>query len=205
MLEMRTGIWGYSAHTDPYAIGASDITGLIPVYAKLSHGVSETDGGTFLYKKPKERQEAMFVGKKPLVKILREEYVLYPYAYKVDGVEQMVYGLRGYLEDEDGDVLMALCETSPTEAGRGERELDTKKLRLFMAMELATKPMYKPLYRKVHDVAMMPCLNSGVPVEFTASKDLGRRLFDCGMYLRFATLEEMDVHLKTVPGNLLPW
>ncbi len=128
--------------------------------------------------------------------IFNFERTLFPhrFKYRSNGESVSVNVCKGTIYTDEGHILMILCSNSREFPDENNF---SKVLRLYVSTELAEKPVYKNLYKRLFEEVVSSCFSKKIEVVYISSREIGDRVFNCKIELDFNSIEELEEHLKT--------
>jgi len=192
---------------DPFTVGATDLTGLWPLYVLPLGNNSSTETlscGVHVYEKP---LKGMFTTRlsnyDDLLTSLRENLYATDYRHVSKTGDRYYTARRGYLAHRDGGLLAVLCARCPDPfAENGEAR--PEKLVHFVANDFHTDPRSRGIYKKVTEIWTGPLMASGVETVFLPPRRIEEKIYRSGFGIGFSTLEELRAHLENEVRDFLP-
>jgi len=191
-----------SEHLDPLTMGSSTSARYIPVYAHRHIFKNPTFVG--------EDNEVIIFGKLNslsggqklsyddiLTSLTHPGYSnLVRHKFDVNSVRHSVGVYRGYLCDENKNILMVLTyRGSHEEALIGD--INPRHLRLFVSKDFLVNPIYKNLYKRLYTDYILRCIEEDVEVLYLKSEEIEARVFSNQFKVEFNSITELMSHLST--------
>jgi hypothetical protein len=210
---IRNYIYG-RFEANPFVIGTTNRNEYFPVYAifenqafnysenKLSeHLINDI----FLYKKPQNNTYTKVGIRRydDLFTVLKDSGKINVYTFVYNEVNYYLNCLKGYIADENDNILLILTTNSFNIFKEYTGDLKTDNLKLYVSNELIINEKYKNLFKKINSEYIQYCYNNNIEVVFTNSEKIQKTVYSNDFNVEFNNLEELNNHLKSGIGENL--
>jgi len=210
---IRNYIYG-QFKANPFVIGTTNRNEYFPVYTIFENQALNNNenklsehliNNIFLYKKP-ENQTHTKVGTgryDDLFTVLRDSGKVRVYTFVYNEVNYYLNCIKGYIADENDNILLILTTNSFNIFKEDTGDLKTNHLKLYVSNELVINEIYKNLFKKINSEYIEYCYNNDIEVVFTNSKKIQKAVYSNDFNVKFNNLEELNIHLKSGVGENL--
>jgi len=193
---------------DPFTVGATDLTGLWPLYALPLDGNRSLErvlDGVHVYERPVDGRYATRLSSYgDLMASLTENLYTTDYRHVAKAGEAHFTACRGYLAHKGGDPLTILCSRTEDPFSGPWGNADPEKLVHFVASDFHADPKSRGIHKKVRELWVDPLMASGVETVFLPPRRILERVYRSGFGVGFNDLEELRFHLENEVRDFLP-
>lgn len=202
ILEEHYGSYG-TFDPDKNIIAVSDINDYVPFYVGDSYELVTND--VYLYNKPERNVNGRSVKTYPsLLSYLKQSISMRVFKYTLDGVENKLYFMQGYIVDESNNILLILTCKDKSAADKHRYTQEDKELfRLYVSTEFLKNPIYKNFYKKIYKDYIDKFLEEDIEVVYTTSDKIHNSVFKDGFEINYNSLTELTELLHTEPAEIL--
>ena len=204
ILEEHIGSYG-TLDPNVYVSGVSDLNEYVPFYTNRTYGVYEyVTNGVYLYNKPERKNNSWSTSTYPqFLNYLKQSLSLRRFKYVLEGVEELLYFMQGYIVDKEDNILLLLTIKNDFSFNRMDNILDKESFRLYISTKFLKNPIYKNFYKKLQKEYIDRFLEEDIEVIYTTSEKIHNSVFKDGFEINYNSLTELTELLHTEPIEIL--
>lgn len=152
----------------------------------------------YLYKKPVDSAKNHNAGITKYADLLHCLYTSTSadtFSFTVNDVVYFLTCSRGYIADENGNILLLLA-TKSQDIFVYDEELHTNNLKLFVSNRFVKEPQYKNVFKKIDTEYINFCYQNDIDVMFTTSEKITSSVYKNDFEVPFNSLTELHEHLN---------
>lgn len=204
ILEEHIGSYG-TLDPNVYVSGVSDLNEYVPFYTNRTHGICKyITNDVYLYNKPERKNNSWSTKTYPdFLRHIKQSLYLRRFKYVLEGVEEILYFMQGYIADKEDNILLLLTVKNDFSFNRKDNILDKESFRLYISTKFLKNPIYKNFYKKLQKEYIDRFLEEDIEVIYTTSDKIHNSVFKDGFEINYNSLTELTELLHTEPIEIL--
>ena len=203
ILEEHRGSYGMF-EPNVYVSGVSDLNKYVPFYVNSTNdGLNYVTNDVYLYNKPEKKDTWSIKTYPDFLKYVKQSLSLRKFKYVLEGVEELLYFMQGYIADKEDNILLLLTVKNNFMFNSVDITLDKDSFRLYISTKFIKNPIYKNFYKKLQKEYIDRFLEEDIEVVYTTSEKIHNSVFKDGFEINYNSLTELTELLHTEPAEIL--
>lgn len=152
---------------------------------------------TFFYCKPKQTLKYTYSRYDTLLENLNYNNTNNFFKFKFENENYFVNIMKGFIEDDFGNVLLVLCtnDNNILKNDSNEEIISNDSLRLYISHEFSKDILYKNVYKKIFKEYITLFINDNIDIVYMSVDKLNKKLYYYNYNTTFDSITEMDNYL----------
>ena len=187
-----------------YVSGVSDLNEYVPFYVNSTNGaLNYVTNDVYLYNKPEKKDTWSIKTYPDFLKYVKQSLSLRKFKYVLEGVEELLYFMQGYIADKEDNILLLLTVKNDFMFNSMDNTLNKDSFRLYISTKFLKNPIYKNFYKKLQKEYIDKFLEEDIEVIYTTSEKIHNSVFKDGFEINYNSLTELTELLHTEPAEIL--